>query len=351
MAMNKNKAVNENPPRHGEGDRRRRRWWRGPTASNAQRATRAPSVTPSARHLPVPGRILAALLAAFLAFLPTPAAAWWDYGHKTIARIAMMEVSPRTRAQIQQLLRKAPMLATPNCATATVEDISVWPDCVRSMGDRFSYTSTWHYQNVNICRPFDLDGPCANGNCVSAQIERAVRLLKDRSVPDHERLQALAFLVHFVGDMHQPMHAGDRADLGGNRFRAFYGEIRSNLHSMWDGHLAERAISSPAAHAEGLRAEYGGQREAIRGGSVTDWARESWEVSRRYAYGTLLADPCAEVPAAPPVLRPDQVAELVPIVRLQVARGGIRLARLLDEAFAPAPPAPARAPWRRDARQ
>jgi hypothetical protein len=182
-----------------------------------------------------------------------------------------------------------------------------------------------------------MESACANGNCVSAQIDRNLRLLKDRALPRRERLQALLFLIHFVGDMHQPLHAGDRGDLGGNRFRAYYSRIQSNLHAIWDGLLAERSISTPPGGALGLLSALGPQdRQAMAQGSVEDWARESWEVSRQFAYGGVLTDPCAEVPAEPPVITQEQVRELIPVVRTQVTRGGLRLARLLDEAFLPA---------------
>ncbi len=294
-------------------------------------------------------RRLLILLVAMVAFAPAPAAAWWDYGHKTIAKIAMLEVSPSTRAQILRLLRNSAQLDTPTCPAATIEDASVWPDCIRAMTDRFSYTATWHYQNVNICRPFDMRTPCRDGNCVSAQVERHLRLLKDDNLPTRERLASLAFLVHFVGDMHQPMHSGDRSDRGGNGFAAYYSRIRSNLHSIWDGYLAERAITTPQADARGIMAEHGGDREAIRAGTVADWAEEAWGVSRQFAYGTMLQDPCAEVPSEPPVLNQTQIAELIPVVRTQIARGGYRLARLLDEAFAPRPRSAPQRPWRRTA--
>jgi hypothetical protein len=274
------------------------------------------------------------ILTLLLALMPSQAFAWWDYGHRTVARIALMEVSPASRAEIARLLRYAPQLDTPTCPAQTLEDASVWPDCIRGMGDRFSYTAPWHYQNVNVCRPFDLKGPCANGNCVSAQIERQTRLLKDRKLPARERLAALAFLTHFVGDMHQPMHAGDRGDLGGNRFPAFYSAIRSNLHAIWDGYLAERAISTPASEARGLLSEVpAAERRAIAAGTVAEWAEEAWQVSRDSAYGGILTDPCADQPPQPPVLGQDKIRELIPVVRRQVLRGGLRLGRLLDEAL------------------
>ena len=275
--------------------------------------------------------------ALLLILLPAPAAAWWDYGHETVAQIAMRNVSPEAQREIRRLLSKAGQLDTPTCAAATIEDLSVWPDCIRSIRDRFSYTAPWHYQNVDVCRPFDQTAACRDGNCVSAQIERNARLLADRSLPDRERLMALGFLVHFVGDMHQPMHAGDRGDLGGNRFVASYGLIagRTNLHTIWDGYLAERGISTPLGGPEGLLAELSAEeREAARQGTVADWAQESWQAARDFAYGTMLSDPCAPIPTERPVLREDQVRTLVPIIRRLVTRGGLRLARLLDEALA-----------------
>ena len=283
---------------------------------------------------------LAALLLALAA--ASPAAAWWDYGHKTVADIALSQVAPASRAEIRRLLSWHPLLETPDCPAATLRDVSVWPDCVRRMGDRFSYTAPWHYQNVDVCRPFDQESACRDGNCVSAQIERNARLLADRTLPRRERLQALAFLVHFVGDMHQPLHAGDRGDLGGNRFTASYGLIggRLNLHSIWDGLLAERAISTPPPDAPGLLASFApAERMAMREGTAEDWARQSWEASRDFAYATVTADPCGPPPAERPVIGEETVQRLIPIVRLQVARGGLRLARLLDEALAAAPPA------------
>ncbi len=279
-------------------------------------------------------RSLKLLLLLLLGFAAAPASAWWEYGHETIARIAMMEVQPRTRTAVRRLLAQSHRLETPTCPSRTPEQASVWADCVRALGDRFSYTAPWHYQNVDICKPFDLAGPCANGNCVSAQIERHTRLLKDQKLPVRERVASLAFLIHFVGDMHQPMHAGDRGDLGGNRFPAFYSRIRSNLHAIWDGYLAERAISTPAADARGLLSEVApGERPNLAAGTVADWAREAWEISRQYAYGSLAPDPCAGQPAQPPVMDQATIRTLVPIVRRQVLRGGLRLARLLDEAL------------------
>jgi hypothetical protein len=275
--------------------------------------------------------------AALLAVLaPAPAAAWWEYGHETVATIAEMEVSPATRREIRRLLAQSRLLETPECPARTIEQAAYWPDCIKRYDDRFTYASPWHYQNVDICRPFDQKSACRDGNCVSDQIERNARMLADRSLPARERVMALAFLVHLVGDLHQPLHAGDRGDLGGNRQPVTYGIIagRTNLHGVWDGWLGERGISNPVGGPAGILAEYSpAQRAEMRGGTVEDWARESWAASRDFAYGTIQDDPCAPPPTERPVIDEELVRRLVPVIRLQVARGGERLARLLDEAL------------------
>ena len=289
----------------------------------------------------MPIRRLVLLLAALAA--ASPAAAWWEYGHETVARIALDSVRPDTRAAIQRLLAKGRLLDTPECPVATIEQASIWADCIKPLGDRFSYAYSWHYQNVDICKPFDLKGPCKDGHCVSAQIERNARILADRKAPERERLMALAFLVHFVGDLVQPMHGGDHQDLGGNRVAANYGLVggRVNLHYIWDGPLAERSISTPPAGAQAILAQIPpAEHSALAAGSVEDWSRESWEEARKYAYGSLLDDPCADNAQPRPTLTEDDVRALIPVVRRKVAAGGLRLARLLDDALGPEAKAP-----------
>jgi hypothetical protein len=275
------------------------------------------------------------LAASALLMASTPAQAWWDYGHKTIAAIAWAEVKPATRAKLRSLMARSHLLETPTCPVRTLEEASVWADCIKPLGDRFSYAFPWHFQNVDICKPFDLKAACAFGNCVSAQITRTAKLLADRTVPVRERVQALAFLTHFVGDLHQPLHAGDRSDLGGNRASATYGEVagRTNLHLIWDGYLAERAISTPPADAAGLLSGVSASaKPALAAGSVEDWSRESWEIARTVTYGAHAADPCADRNSRA-VLDTAKIEGAIPVVREQVLRGGLRLARLLDEAL------------------
>lgn len=279
-------------------------------------------------------RVSRLLIATVLVAVASPAAAYWEYGHQTIARIAEANIRPQTRVAIRRLLAKQALLATPECKAGTMAEASTWADCIKPLKDaegkpRFGYAYTWHFQDVSICRPFSLTDACKDGNCVSAQITRDVALLKNRRTPAKDRVEALVFLIHFVGDLHQPLHAGEKDDKGGNDVKATYGSYdpaRLNLHSIWDGLLAERAISSGPSlvhrYAPALR-------NRVAAGTVTDWSRESWQVAHDAAYASVMADPCAPTPERV-VLSEATIQKLVPVARLEVERGGLRLAKLLD---------------------
>lgn len=273
------------------------------------------------------------LISLVLLFAPlAPAQAYWEYGHETVAHIAQANMSPKARANMQRLLRATPMLGTPKCAMRNIADVSVWADCIKGDRLRWGYTNSWHYQNVDICKPFDLKSACADGNCVSAQIDRNFALLSNKALPKHVRLEALAFLIHFVGDIHQPLHAGDRADRGGNDLKTTYGVMPGyNLHSVWDGLLADRALSGAPII---VRVFSPAEKAAIVQGNVRHWSEENWAVSKNIAYPRAMdGDACGAKPSAPVSIDEADVAASRAALRQQVERGGIRLARLLDEAL------------------
>src|SRR3546814_3977351 len=91
-------------------------------------------------------RRLSLLLASFAltTLAASPAAAYWEYGHETVARIAMLNVKPATRVRVRALLAHATDLDTPECPARTPEQAAVWPDCVKKLGDRFKATFVWH---------------------------------------------------------------------------------------------------------------------------------------------------------------------------------------------------------------
>ena len=288
-------------------------------------------------HRTIRNRILT-LAAALLALLPVPAHAWGFFAHRTTGEIALENVSPETRAKIERLLRAAPLLATPECDLASLEDATVWPDCVRRTRWRWGYTAAWHYRTAPVCEAYNPRSNCSGGNCVTAQIERSQRLLADESLPAHIRLEALAFMVHFIGDVHMPLHSGDHEDRGGNDIETDYGIAPGlNLHWIWDGPLAERAITSaPVPLVRRYSVE---EITELGGGNPAEWGRESWQTSRDFVYPNAFDRPVCEGDDLPDqtALTQEDIERAIPISRRRVTQAGIRMAQYLEQAFAPGP--------------
>jgi len=281
---------------------------------------------------------MVAALLAMLTLLPAPAQAWGFYAHQQTAKIAAANVSPEVRAKIARLIRAEAALGTPDCPLKSIEDAAVWADCVRGEGWRWGYTAAWHYRTAPICAAFNPRGNCAGGACVTAQITRAHRVLADESLPAAIRLEALAFMVHFAGDVHMPLHSGDNEDRGGNDREAAYGiKPGLNLHSIWDGALAERAISDPADPV--VRRYSAAERADLGGSTPDDWGRESWEIARGFVYPTAFDsdDVCAAPLPMAASLSQDAIVRGVPIAKRRVQQAGLRIAELLTSAFAPGP--------------
>ena len=278
------------------------------------------------------GLLALAALAGLLA--APPALAWGALGHRTVAAIAWANVRPETRAKLADLLRQTRVLDTPECAVRTLADASTWADCVRKDGDRFHYASRWHFQDEDICRPFDRNEDCADGNCVTAQIDRDRRILATPGRPLAERVMALMFLVHFVGDIQQPLHSADHAaDRGGNDLLISGGQFDGfNLHELWDVEVAQAAVNG-AIHPL-VRGYSGAEKTYFGGGNPADWARESWDLARVLVYPSALGgDPCR--PGTPRFAHFDaaSLARAAPVARTRIVQGGLRLARVLDEAL------------------
>ena len=141
-------------------------------------------------------------------------------------------------------------------------------------------TATWHFVNIEIgSKGYDPRRDCADDNCVVAQIDRDMAVLRDPHAPHAAQAEALRFLIHFVGDLHQPLHAADRHDKGGNRRdRAIRAGARTNLHRVWDEDVVEALGPDPwrdrGQHRGRLVAA--GQSAASATGTPADWANESF---------------------------------------------------------------------------
>ncbi|HCF24710.1 MULTISPECIES: S1/P1 nuclease [unclassified Novosphingobium] len=273
------------------------------------------------------------VLAALSALWSLPVRAWGEYGHRTTAAIALANIKPQTRQRIALLMQAERGLGTATCRVRSLGDAAVWPDCIRRDGWRWGYSFPWHYQTEPVCKPYDPKANCANGNCVSAQIERNRRILTDRSLPAAQRLEALAFLAHFIGDIHMPLHSGDNNDQGGNAIKAMYGDAPVyNLHALWDGAQAERAISSAVPPL--VRRYPAADLAALGSGTPAIWGEESWRLARQVYTRAFGFDPCQGTPAPTVVIWTNQTIEAtLPDARLRLTQAGLRLARVLDEAL------------------
>ncbi len=282
-------------------------------------------------------RVLACLAVAAMALTSAPAMAWGSFAHRTTAKIALANITPATKREIDRLIALEPTLGTPNCRLRNLEEASTWADCVRNDRLRWGYTASWHYRTAPICEDFNARSRCSGGACVTGQIDRAVAILGDKSIPDARRLEALAFLVHFVGDVHMPLHSGDNDDRGGNDRTVDYGIVPElNLHWIWDGPLAERAITS--AQPALIRRYSVAERAELAGGTTDDWGRESWQIARDLIYPTAYdvpqnGDICGrELPERAAFTQEDINAQLSASQR-RITQAGLRMARLLDEAL------------------
>ena len=269
-----------------------------------------------------------ARLFLFLAILPSSAFAWGSKGHAVTAEIAERGLSPNVAAQIRSLNFSAPL-----------RDIASMPDDWRAdetKGIRPGDTGALHYSNTpNEIATWDRARDCKEDQCVVAAIEKYVAVLKDKAQPRDKRREALIFVVHFLGDLHQPMHAAggqvrDEAtgqmvmDRGGNLVKIRLLGFETNLHSAWDGLLVDWGPATVEDYADYLLAyEMRGRSiEEIQRGTVVDWFNESHYAAVHDAYDIGNGTLGAEYPK-----------RNISIVYERLLRGGLRLRRVLEEAL------------------
>ncbi|HJU39273.1 MAG TPA: S1/P1 nuclease [Tahibacter sp.] len=210
------------------------------------------------------------LIAIALCAACTTAFAWGPLGHRTVAGLAERALTPAARAQVEALLKPD--------NERTLVDVATWADDLRETDPAlYRQTSRLHYVNFRdaTCR-YDAARDCRGGDCVVAAIDRYAAILGDRSQSREKRADALRFVVHFVADVHQPLHASYRPDKGGNTVQVRYGRDSRNLHSVWDGLILNTTRLSWPQYVERLS---GGQR-ADAGGTPAQWAEESCDVVR-----------------------------------------------------------------------
>lgn len=262
---------------------------------------------------------------ALLLCFPSLACGWGGEGHQVVALIAEERLTPEASAAIHELLG----------ADVHISDAEVasWADQIKRERRR---TSPWHYTNIPIgSSGYDEARDGNDGNDIVSRIESFKVLLADKTQPPEARAEALKFLVHLVGDLHQPLHCADRdGDRGGNGRLCFVLEAKgraTNLHTVWDTTLLRRMIGRTriAEFSEKLNdAISEGDEKAWTSGSIIDWANESWNVAVEKVYGSVPVD------GPPPVLDQAYVDAAALVIKDRLRRGGVRLASVLNEALA-----------------
>jgi hypothetical protein len=223
----------------------------------------------------MPLLLSASVLAVALTFVSTDALAWGAQGHRLVGRIAETRLTPAARAEVDRLLAGE--------ATPTLAAIAPWADELRAKDPGLGRRSArWHYINMgeDDCRYLPAT-QCPDGNCVVEALKAQTAILADRSRPDAERAQALKFVVHFMGDIHQPMHAGYGHDKGGNDLQVQYNGRGTNLHSLWDSGMLNTRKQDDDAYAQrlnALRTPAFGKRANINADAVK-WAEASCRIA------------------------------------------------------------------------
>jgi S1/P1 Nuclease/Metal binding domain of Ada len=281
---------------------------------------------------------IANLVFALMLF-PVSAWGWGDDGHKIVAVIATDNLTPAAASHVANVLGVA---GDKRVIANAMEAASIRPDW--QFRSEYPLTKPWHF--IDIClqdRRADIPARCPSGNCVTAKIDEYSKRLKDGNYDHFGAADDLAFLIHFVGDIHQPLHAATDADGGGNcvKVDSHYGEQK--LHAIWDTavvHRLEDSIDSgkPVATAHRLEEKYAAEKETDSWIAADDIAWESNQIARSDIYSALhipiepcQPDLCRDPLGHPVELDSSYLDHADAVAGHQLAKAGFRLASLLNE--------------------
>ena len=273
-----------------------------------------------------------------------PAYAWGDEGHEIIGRIADHYLKPAVRAKINAILAGDTTHLTANSGMVSE---TTWADKLRD-SDRnttkthYNRTRSWHFVDLEVQGP-DLraacfgrpalpkDTPASLGpanDCVVDKIDEFAAELKKSTTKSKERRLALQFVLHFVGDVHQPLHACDDHDRGGNsKIVTAPGLATNNLHHDWDTEFVARLGPDEATIAQRLVANISeAQRRQWEAGTAIDWAQESFAVGKNHVYALLPAPDGSNHYS----LSEAYLSDATRVTQEQLSKAGVRLAFLLN---------------------
>lgn len=256
-------------------------------------------------------RLSGFLIALLLATEAPPALAWGQAGHRVTGAIAEQHLNRQTRRAIRRILGRE-----------TLAEASTWPDFMRSSPDPFweGTAGPFHYVTVPTGKRYAEVGAPPEGDAVTA-LARFSATVRDRRAPLADRQLALRFIVHIIGDLHQPLHAGNGTDRGGNDVRVtFFGDA-TNLHSVWDSGIIDRQQLSYTELTGWLTARTTRQQAKLwRDPDPMVWIAESTAIRDR-------------IYPADPKLSSDYVFQHRAVVEERLSMAGIRMAAYLNDLF------------------
>lgn len=236
---------------------------------------------------------------------PTITLAFGTVGHEVVAKIAEANLTPKAKAEVQRLLTLEP--------DSTLAYVSTWPDRVRLPG-----TGPLHYVNVprgKTCS-YVPERDCPDGKCVVAAIQKQIDILSS-SAPDNAKLTALKYLVHFVADIHQPLHVAYADDKGGNKFQIRYMGHGTNLHALWDSGLIDQIGNDSDSLAAELISK--GTPTGTNNLDMVNAAMESCQIVQGLGFYPTHNK-----------LQDDYINKYIPTVKVRLALAGSRLAGILN---------------------
>jgi hypothetical protein len=276
---------------------------------------------------------LAALIAA-AAVVPAPALAWGKTGHRVVAAIADTQLSGLARAHVEEILGPGESL----------DEAANWPDEMRSApGDLWQKTATpWHYVTLN---GIIYDHAPPEGDALEA-LGRFSKTLQDPNTSLADKQLALRFIVHLVGDLHQPLHVGKCCDKGGNDVKVTWFGKPTNLHAVWDSQLVDDEQLSFTEMAAKLERHISPQ-DVVKWWDINprDWISESAEIR-----DTVYPPPPKPVKGKKmkkgqpllPDLSYSYVYKFTPVMERRLSQAGVRLAAYLNALYAEPQPLPAK---------
>ena len=235
---------------------------------------------------------------------------WGQTGHRVVGEIAEYNLTKKAKREVKKLL-KGKSLAL----------VSTYADEIKS-DKRYNEFYTWHYINMELDENYEESEKNPKGDLVTG-IEYCKTIIQDKNASDEDRAFYLKLLVHFIGDLHQPMHIGRKEDKGGNDFKLKWFYKDSNLHRVWDSNMIDSYGMSYFELADNVDELSIYQIKDIQKGTVIDWVNEVHVLSNE-VYGSATEGEN---------LRYKYSYEYMDVARTQLQTAGLRLAKVLNDLF------------------